>query len=283
MGMAAEWLRWNAAKNAVRVNLYYSGAWAHDGPFLLTGDPRQRMANWCSRRGSVTGLLSWHSTMPALDKIAAATLKPIPVQDHVLFVADAIGTAVFAIEGAGAAFAANLDLFGVLVLSFTTALVGGIVRDVLLGCTPPASLRDWRYPAIAFAAGASAFFFHQYVVRIPSPALIALDAAGLGLFAVSGAAKAIEFKVPPLIAILLGTLTGVGGGVVRDLLLAQVPHILQSDIYATAALFGAALLVGGLRFGLPRGPMMFAGAAGCFVLRIVAVVQDWQLPRLHGN
>jgi uncharacterized membrane protein YeiH len=220
--------------------------------------------------------------MPS-DKIAAATIKDIPVQDHVLFVADAIGTAVFAIEGAGAAIVYNLDLFGVMVLSFTTALVGGIIRDLLIGCTPPASLRDWRYPAIAFSAGASAFFFHQYVLRIPLPALIALDAAGLGLFAVSGAAKAIEFKVPPLTAVLLGTVTGVGGGVIRDLFLAQVPNILRSDIYATAALFGAAILVVGLRFGLPRGRMMFAGAIGCFLLRIVAVWQDWQLPRVNAG
>lgn len=215
--------------------------------------------------------------------VATPSPKPIPVQDHVLFVADAIGTAVFAVEGAGAAFAANLDLFGVLVLSFTTALVGGIIRDVLIGCTPPASLRDWRYPAIALGAGAAAFFFHQYVVRIPSPGLIVLDAAGLGLFAVSGAAKAIEFKVPPLTAMLLGTVTGVGGGVIRDLFLARVPNILRSDIYASAALFGTMILIGGMRLGLKRGPMMIAGAIGCFVLRMLAVWQDWQLPRLSGN
>jgi len=131
-----------------------------------------------------------------------------------LLTVDLAGTLLFAIEGALAAVAANLDLFGVMVLAFATALVGGIVRDVLIGAVPPASLRDWRYPAAAFAGGAIVFFLHPSIRQVPPSVIITLDAAALALFAVAGTEKALVYKMHPLVAALLGTITGVGGGTV---------------------------------------------------------------------
>lgn len=200
--------------------------------------------------------------------------------DFLLLTVDLLGTFVFAVEGAMTAIRANLDLLGLLVLSFATALGGGIIRDMLIGAVPPNSIRDWRYGATAFAGGGMVFFFYQFFQNIPQPLIITLDAAGLALFAVAGAEKALEFGINPLIAVLMGGLTGVGGGTIRDMLLAQVPAVLRTDIYAAAALAGAAVVVAGIRLKLARGLVMSFGAALCFVLRMVAVWQHWNLPRV---
>lgn len=132
-------------------------------------------------------------------------------QELLLFV-DLAGTFLFGIEGATAAIQGNLDLLGVMVLAFSTALAGGIIRDLLIGDVPPASLRDWRYAAIAFAGGAVAFALYRIVQGIPSNLIMVLDAAGLSLFSVAGTEKALVHKMHPFVAALLGTITGVGGG-----------------------------------------------------------------------
>ena len=192
-------------------------------------------------------------------------------QDVVLLVVDLIGTFVFAVEGALAGIDAGLDVFGLLVLSFVTALGGGTVRDLLIGAVPPNSIRDWRYGATAFAGGGAVFCFYQSFQHVPQQLLITLDAAGLALFAVAGAGKALEFGINPMIAVLMGVLTGVGGGTIRDVLTTRVPGILNTDIYASAALAGAAVMVIGLALKVPRTIAMSVGGACCFVLRMVAV------------
>lgn len=204
--------------------------------------------------------------------------KPTP--DALLLGVDFAGTLVFAIEGGMAASQANLDLLGAMVLAFVTALGGGIIRDVLIGATPPNSIRDWRYPAIAFAGAATTFFFHPLVLDVPPSILVTLDAAGLSLFAIAGAEKALNYEIHPLIAVLMGGVTGVGGGTVRDVLLAQIPTVLRADVYATAALAGAAVLVIGLRLKLPKAPVAVAGILVCFLLRMVSVWLHWNLPKL---
>ena len=191
---------------------------------------------------------------------------------------DIAGTCVFAVEGALAAMAGRLDLFGVLVLAFCTALGGGIIRDVLLGAAPPAALRDWRYAALAFGAGLLTFQFRHQAAQLPGLSLTALDAAGLALFAVAGAGKALDYGIPPFIAPLLGAITAVGGGMVRDICLAHVPVVLRTDIYATAALAGAATLVALRGLGLRPVPAAAAGFAVCFLLRLVSVALHWHLP-----
>jgi uncharacterized membrane protein YeiH len=197
---------------------------------------------------------------------------------RLIYAADLAGTTVFAFEGALAGIAGHLDLFGVLVLGFATALGGGIIRDVLIGAVPPQALRDWRYATIAFGAGALAFLLHSLAQHIPFWLIVTLDAAGLTLFAIAGTEKALAFGLSPLIATLLGTVTGVGGGTLRDVLLAQIPVILRVDIYATAALAGSAVMVAGRALGLPRPLSVAAGGLLCFALRMVSVWQHWQLP-----
>jgi uncharacterized membrane protein YeiH len=194
---------------------------------------------------------------------------------------DLAATAVFALEGAAAGVIAGLDVFGMLVIAFCTALVGGIARDLLLGDTPPAALRSIVYPVVAFAGGAVVFISYQVVNSIPSWLLTGLDAAGLSLFAVLGARKALDHRLNGLAAALLGTVAAVGGGVVRDVLLNRVPIVLTAHVYAVAALAGAAVVVIGQKLGWARTAGLAAGAAACFALRIVSVTQHWNLPRVH--
>jgi uncharacterized membrane protein YeiH len=168
-------------------------------------------------------------------------------------------------------------LFGVLVLSFATASAGGILRDLLIGAVPPAAFEDWRYLAAATLAGLVTFVWHPQIERMRNPVRV-FDAAGLALFAVAGAQKALAFDLHPAMAALLGMLTGIGGGVMRDLLLSRVPVVFQSDIYALAALAGAFVVVLGDWLSWPAGPVALAGAALCFCLRILSMWFNWHLP-----
>ena len=202
--------------------------------------------------------------------------------DRLVLVADLLGTAVFAIEGALGGIAGQLDFLGVMVIAFVTALGGGIIRDVLLGATPPSAVRDWRYPATALLAGAVTFLFVPLIRDVPLIALIWLDAMGLALFAVAGTEKALDHGIAPFIAIFFGTITAVGGGTVRDVLLARIPLVLNQDIYATAALFGALVLVLLRQIGWSARPAAILGGIACFLLRVVAVWQHWQLPKAPG-
>ena len=172
---------------------------------------------------------------------------------------DFIGTFVFAISGALVAVRHRLDLFGVLVLSFAAATAGGIARDVLLGATPPASLVDWRYFAVASLAGLLTFYRHAQVERMRNPVQL-FDAIGLGLFAVLGANKALAFGVGPVGAVMLGMLTGIGGGIARDVLVAQVPNVLRRELYAVEALAGALVVVSGHALRWPAAPEAVAEA-----------------------
>lgn len=207
---------------------------------------------------------------------------PALIRKQVVLAADLAGTVVFAIEGANAAIRAGLDLLGVLVLSFMVALGGGVIRDLLIGATPPSAMRDWRYPALAFAAGLMTFLLHLQIQAVPAPLLTTLDAAGLALFAVAGAEKALDFGINPFIAMLMGAMTGCGGGVMRDILLARVPMVLVADIYASAALLGACTVVVGRRIGCPPAVAAVLGFIVCFVLRMAAIRFGWQLPKLAG-
>jgi uncharacterized membrane protein YeiH len=199
-----------------------------------------------------------------------------------LVCADLLGTLVFALEGALSAIAARLDLLGVLVLAGVTAFGGGMIRDVLIGAVPPAALRDGRYVTIAALAGGVAFLTHPLLRQVPPGALIALDAAGLALFAVAGTEKALRFGLPPLVAILLGAITGVGGGTLRDVLLGQVPAVLRVDLYATSALSGAAVMVAARGLGCSHRAAAIAGGTTCFVLRLTSVWLGWHLPVAPG-
>ena len=186
---------------------------------------------------------------------------------HIL---DLGGTFVFAISGAVAAVNRRLDIFGILVLSFVTGNFGGIARDLLIGAVPPAALTDGRYLLVSVLAGLITFFWYAGVDRLRSPVLL-FDAAGLSFFAVAGAQKAIEFGLSPVMSALLGMLTGIGGGMMRDVLLAEIPQVLRSDLYAVAALAGASIVVD-RRY------------ARSFLWRLSSGRRDFVLrPSLHGD
>jgi uncharacterized membrane protein YeiH len=192
-------------------------------------------------------------------------------------VLDLLGTFVFALSGAVAGVKHRLDIFGVLVLSFAAANSGGILRDLLIGAVPPPGIADWRYIAVSLLAGVATFRWGSIVDRLQNSVQI-FDAMGLALFAVSGAQKALDFRMGPVTAVLLGMLTGIGGGMVRDVLSAEVPSVLRGDIYAVAALAGAAVVVSGRSIHLPSTAVAIAGAALCFGLRYMTIRHGWHLP-----
>lgn len=197
--------------------------------------------------------------------------------DKLPLVLDLAGTFVFALSGAVAGVNRKLDLFGVLVLSFAAATSGGIGRDLLIGAIPPAAVDDWRYLGVSLFAGVITFYFSPWIVRMWNPVLL-FDAAGLSLFAVAGAAKALAYGLNPLMAIMLGMLTGIGGGMVRDVLLAEIPTVLRAELYAIAALAGATVVVVGRTLELDTASVTVAGLAVCFLLRIMGIKYGWRLP-----
>lgn len=190
---------------------------------------------------------------------------------HVLLALDLTGTFAFALNGALTALrVAELDIVGVVTLGIITALGGGIIRDVLLGSLPPATFDDWRYLAVAAAGGLIAFTSGRRLDRLSTPITV-LDAAGLSLFAVTGANKALELGLGPTQAVLLGALTGVGGGTVRDVLVRRIPSVLSSGLYAIPALVGATATVVVTELHLYGLATAVAAAALCFVIRMVGV------------
>jgi uncharacterized membrane protein YeiH len=194
-----------------------------------------------------------------------------------LLVLDLVGTFVFALSGGMAGVNRRLDIFGVLVLAFVAANTGGIARDLLIGAVPPAAIADWRYLAVALAAGLITFYAYDLIARLRSPVLM-FDGAGLALFAVAGTQKALGFGLDPVMAAVLGMLTGIGGGVMRDMLLAEIPVVLRAELYAVAALAGAAIVVIGEGLGLPSAAVVVAGIGLCFGLRVLAIRRGWNLP-----
>jgi uncharacterized membrane protein YeiH len=197
-----------------------------------------------------------------------------------LLVLDLVGTFVFALSGARAGVKQRLDLFGVLVLSFAAASAGGITRDLLLGSTPPAAISDWRYLGASILAALIIFFGYPKFERLQKlrNQVLIFDAAGLALFAVVGTQKALGYGINPVMAALLGMLTGIGGGIMRDLLLAQIPTVLRSELYAVAALAGAVVVVVGYVLNFPPTVTAIGGAILCFGIRLVAIRRGWQLP-----
>ncbi len=194
-----------------------------------------------------------------------------------LFTLDLAGTFVFALSGAMAGVRQRLDLFGVLVLSFAAANSGGIIRDLLIGAVPPPAVSDWRYLTVSLVAGGVTFYWYSAVDRLKNSVLL-FDAAGLALFAVSGTQKALAFGHNPVMATVLGMLTGIGGGMARDILLAEIPVVLRSELYAVAALAGAVVVVIGDMLHFSSTIATIAGSALCFGLRFMAIRYGWHLP-----
>jgi uncharacterized membrane protein YeiH len=186
------------------------------------------------------------------------------------------GTFIFGISGGLAAVRARLDLFGIVVLASVVGLAGGITRDLLIGA-PPATFRDWRYLAATGAAGLACFFGRPALERI-SRSVLVFDAVGLGLFCVTGATKALDFGVGTVPAILLGAITGIGGGILRDVLLREVPTVLRHELYAVPALLGAGVLVAAQASGSDAPVFPVLGAAVCVAVRLLGLKYGVNVP-----
>ncbi len=192
-------------------------------------------------------------------------------QPTLLLVLDLAGTFVFALDGAVTALrVTRLDIVGAITLGMVTAIGGGIVRDLLIGAVPPATFSDWRYLAVATAGGLIAFGQGRWLQRLTLPITV-LDAAGLSLFAVTGASKALDYGLGALQAVILGAITGVGGGTMRDVLIRRIPAVLHSELYAIPAIIGAGITVAAVRGGVFGPISAVAAAAVCFLVRMLGV------------
>jgi uncharacterized membrane protein YeiH len=198
-----------------------------------------------------------------------------------ILVLNLAGTFIFGLSGGLAAVRAKLDLFGIIVLAGVVGLAGGITRDLLIGA-PPATFRDWRYLAAAGAAGLACFFARPLLERFQRGVLI-FDAVGLGLFSVTGATKALDLGVGPVPAVLLGAITGIGGGILRDMLLREVPTVLRHELYAIPALLGAGVLVIAQTNGLDSPLFPVLGATLCVGVRVVGLRYGINVPTAPGH
>lgn len=197
---------------------------------------------------------------------------------HVLLtMLDLGGTFVFAISGAVAAVRHRLDIFGIMVLAFAAGNAGGITRDVLIGAVPPAAIANWTYVGVSTLAGFIVFFWDPVVTRLDHKVQW-FDAVGLAFFAVAGAEKALVHGLNPLMAALLGMLTGIGGGMLRDVLVREIPVVLRADLYALAALAGAAVVVTAHLLHVSPWVSTVVGGLLCFALRYGAIRHGWHLP-----
>lgn len=202
----------------------------------------------------------------------------------VLLVLDLLGVFAFALDGALTAIrSARVDIVGVMVLGVVTAIGGGIIRDVLLGDTP-ATFQDWRYLVVALTGATLAFFLNRQLTHLSKPILL-FDAAGLSLFAVIGSTKALEYGFGPMQAVILGVITGVGGGTLRDVMLNRVPTVLSANsrLYAIPAMLGAGIVVVGNLFGFAAWWVAVVGALVCFGMRMMSLRYRWNAPRPPGS
>jgi uncharacterized membrane protein YeiH len=188
-----------------------------------------------------------------------------------------MGTFAFGLSGGILAVRKQMDLFGVLVLSVATGLGGGIMRDIVLGHIPPGTLSDWRYLAAAGLAGLLVFVWFSRVVH-HGRFLTTFDAVGLSIFTVTGTTIALGAGLGPAPAALLGMLTGVGGGVLRDVLAAEIPLIFRSEVYAVASILGAVIIIVASQVGFSGIPAEILAALATFSLRMVSVQRGWKIP-----
>ncbi|MCB5945847.1 trimeric intracellular cation channel family protein [Acidocella sp. KAb 2-4] len=212
-----------------------------------------------------------------MSAISPAALLHGAMPPLLMAVLDWVGTLAFALSGAFVGMRKRFDLFGVLFLSFVVAVAGGMTRDVLIGAVPPAAITQIHYFLISIAGGLVTFWWYPRVATLKQSILL-FDAVGLALFAVTGTQKAIAYGINPLMAAILGMITGIGGGILRDVLAGDVPFVLRADLYAIAALAAGAVVALGHGLGLAPSPSMLLGAALCVFLRLMAMYRGWRAP-----
>jgi len=198
-----------------------------------------------------------------------------------LIILELTGTFVFGLNGALTAMEAEqLDLVGVVVLGTMTALGGGMIRDVLIGALPPATFRDWRYLAVALVSAAVAFLARRYLTRAMR-SINLFDAAGLSLFCVTGTTVAFGHGLGPVQSTILGAITAVGGGTIRDVMIPRAPAVLTSGLYAVPALVGAAITAVALDFHFYSTAIALLAAFVCFAIRLAGLRYNLNVPVAH--
>lgn len=196
-----------------------------------------------------------------------------------LVILDLSGTFVFAVNGALTAIrATRLDIVGVVTLGMLTGLGGGTIRDIMLDALPPATFLDWRYLLTAALGGLLAFALSHRLERLNRP-IVVLDAIGLSVFAVIGASKAVALDFGIAQAVIVGVITAVGGGTLRDLMIQRVPTVLRTELYAIPALVAAALTVALIDVGAYSLWTALGAAAVCFLIRMVGLHYDVHAPQ----
>ncbi len=208
-----------------------------------------------------------------------AAARP-PITARITRAADLGATLLFALEGGLVAIGVGLDPVGVLVVCFVSALGGGLIRDVLTGALPPAAVSDWRYAVIVIVAAMAVWTLNGLLLALPPTLMVALDAAGLAMAAIAGTEKSLDRGIHPLVGVFLGTASGVGGGMIRDIVINQVPRVLRTDVYASAAFLAAAIVVAGRLAGWPARVTAILAGLACFGLRLAAYAWHWELPKL---
>ena len=201
------------------------------------------------------------------------------MEDQLIYFADLFGTLVFAVTGAIKGIARKLDLLGVIVLGCTVGVGGGIMRDAAIGATPATAFSNETYLLLCIFAGFVVFFLPRRWLHWHTEAITYLDAIGLGVFTALGNAKAMNCGLPPIAVILSGVLTAVGGGILRDVLVNEIPQVLKSDFYATAALIGGVLCTLLRAHGVPFFSLFLAVSLTVTLIRIWAYRRKLQLPR----
>ncbi|WP_412539738.1 TRIC cation channel family protein [Longispora sp. K20-0274] len=199
------------------------------------------------------------------------------MESLLLVVLDLVGVAVFAASGGSAGVAKRLDLFGVGFLGLVSSLGGGVFRDLVINAAPPLAFADWRYATVAVVASVAIFWLHPQLNRLRRTVLV-LDAAGLGLFTVTGTLKALSAGVPPAGACLIGMITGIGGGMLRDVFTGEIPVVLRKEVYALASLAGAIVITVASRLHWGSPAITIGAAVLVSGLRLVFVKSSWQVP-----
>src|SRR5947209_756924 len=193
-----------------------------------------------------------------------------------LLVLNLVGTFVFGLSGGMAGVRKQLDVFGAVVLAVVVGIAGGTIRDLLIGI-PPQTFRDWRYLAVAGGAGLLTTLAHPAINRLQRP-IDALDAAGLALFCVTGAATALAHGLGVVDSVILGAITGIGGGMLRDILVGEIPTVLRGGLYAIPALAGAGIVVIAYHAGDRTLTFPIVACAVCFLMRMAGLRYGIGLP-----
>lgn len=191
---------------------------------------------------------------------------------------DLVGTFVFALSGAEAAKERELDLFGIIIVAFLTACGGGIIRDVCIDITPPIGLSYWPYLTLTFLASITVIVFHKYILKLNFPVLL-FDALGLAMFSVAGTQKTLQLGFNYEVAILLGTLSAIGGGIIRDILLGKIPVVLRKEVYGSAALLASVIVALTHYFNGDATLGAWGGIITCFSIRYFSLRNRWNLPK----